>query len=80
MGSCGEAGINTLNTDFERRIMCVIECVRVTYHVRWLRLASAHSSVRSPGFTSRSAPTDPDDAPSDKSWGKGGGVVGGGKS
>lgn len=57
----------------------MIECVRVTYHMRWLSLAPAHSSVRPPGFTSCSTATNPDDAPSDKSWG-GGGVVGGGKS
>lgn len=50
----------------------MIECVRVTYHMRWLSLASAHSSARAPGFTSCSAATNPDDAPSDKSWGGGG--------
>lgn len=47
----------------------MIECVRVTYHMRWLSLAPAHSSVRPPGFTSCSTATNPDDAPSDKSWG-----------
>lgn len=49
----------------------MIESVRVTYHMRWLSLAPAHSSVRPPGFTSCSTATNPDDAPSDKSWGGG---------